>query len=227
LKALEWADILVVGPGLGRSEETRTLVRELVCQSPVPVILDADGLDAFRGKLELLDEREADLCLTPHAAEFDRLTGSDPQASAFLRTQRALELATRLEVTVVLKGAPSVILSSAGEVLLNRTGNNALATGGTGDVLTGMIAGLAVQGLELDQAALLACDLHGLCGDLAAEALGAHSVTSPDLLRFIPLALRSLESEGHGHDSHSHGGCGDGSCGCGHGHKKDEDTAGA
>ncbi|MFA7332080.1 MAG: NAD(P)H-hydrate dehydratase [Candidatus Delongbacteria bacterium] len=222
LKALEWADILVVGPGLGRSEETRTLVRELVCQSPVPVVLDADGLDAFRGKLELLAEREADLCLTPHAAEFDRLTGGDPLALPSQRLLSALELATQHELTVVLKGAPSAILSSAGEVLLNRTGNDALATGGAGDVLTGMIAGLAVQGLDLDQAALLACDLHGLCGDLAAEALGAHGVIAPDLLRFIPLALRSLEGGGHGHAHHGSGsgGCGD-SCGCSHEHKDD------
>lgn len=217
LKALEWADALVIGPGLGRAEETRELVRELVRQSAVPVILDADGLDAFRGKLELLDERESDLCLTPHAAEFDRLSGGDPHASPHQRALKALELATRFELTLVLKGAPSLILSSAGEVLINRTGNNALATGGAGDVLTGMIAGLAVQGVELDQAALLACDLHGLCGDLAAEALGPHSVTAPDLLRFIPLALRSLEG-GHSHDhaGHSHGGCGGGTCGCGH-----------
>jgi hydroxyethylthiazole kinase-like uncharacterized protein yjeF len=230
LKALEWADILAVGPGLGRSEDTRQLVRELVRQSPVPVILDADALDAFRGKLDLLDERESDLCLTPHAAEFDRLTGGDPAVSPHARILAARQLAERYGITVVLKGAPTAILSSAGEVLLNRTGSDALATGGAGDVLTGMLAGLSVQGLELDQAALLANDLHGLCGDLAAEALGAHSVTAPDLVRFIPLAIRSLgnghghEHGDHGHDHGGSGGCGD-SCGCGHSHGRESGPA--
>lgn len=218
LKALEWADVLALGPGLGRAEETRSLVRDLVLQSPVPVILDADGLDAFRGRLELLAEVQSDLCLTPHAAEFDRLTGGDPQASAFQRTLKAQELAAQHEITIVLKGAPTVILSSAGDVLLNRTGNDALATGGAGDVLTGMIAGLAAQGLELDQAAMLACDLHGLCGDLAAEELGRHGVTSPDLLRYIPPALRGLAGNGHGHHHEHGGGSGCGSCDCGHDH---------
>jgi NAD(P)H-hydrate epimerase len=212
LKALEWADVLALGPGLGRAEETRGLVRELVRLSPVPVVLDADGLDAFRGKLELLGERESDLCLTPHAAEFDRLTGGDPQASAFRRALAAQKLAAEHEITVVLKGAPSVICQSAGDLLLNRTGSDALATGGAGDVLTGMIAGLAAQGLELDQAALLGCDLHGLAGDLAAAELGPHGVTSPDLLRTIPAAILALgRGHRHGHDD-EHG------CGCGHAH---------
>ncbi|MDP2360123.1 MAG: NAD(P)H-hydrate dehydratase [bacterium] len=213
LKALEWADVLALGPGLGRAEETRSLVRDLVLHAPVPVILDADGLDAFRGQLELLGEVEADLCLTPHAAEFDRLTGGDPSLSPFRRVLAARELAARHELTLVLKGAPTVVCYSTGDILINRTGSHALATGGAGDVLTGMIAGLAAQGVELDQAALLACDLHGLSGDLAAAELGAHSVISPDLLRYIPAALRHLEqgdgrsAHGSGAGSHSHEGC--------------------
>lgn len=210
LKALEWADLLAVGPGLGRSKETLALVRDLVLQSPKPVVLDADGLEAFRGQAELLGEAESALCLTPHAAEFDRLLGVD-HASAHDRTLAAQALASELGLTVVLKGAPSVVAFSTGDVVLNRSGNDGMATGGTGDVLTGLLAGLAVQGMELDQAALLACDVHGVAGDLVAERLGHHGMTAPDVLEALPLALMALEHEAH---DHGHGDCCGGGCGC-------------
>jgi len=208
LKALEWADLLAVGPGLGRARETMALVRDLVLQSPKPVVLDADGLEAFRGQVELLGDAESAICLTPHAAEFDRLTGGKEGDSPHARTLRAQALATELGLTVVLKGAPSVVAFSSGDVLVNSTGNDGLATGGTGDVLTGTLAGLAVQGMELDQAALLACHVHGLAGDLVAEALGRHALTAPDVLDALPRALRCLEEDAHEHG----GGGGGGAC---------------
>jgi hydroxyethylthiazole kinase-like uncharacterized protein yjeF len=212
LKALEWADILAVGPGLGRAKETLALVRDLVLQSPKPVVLDADGLEAFRGQAELLGEAESALCLTPHAGEFDRLTGGRDSDSAHDRALRAQSLATELGLCVVLKGAPSVVAMSTGDVLVNGSGNDGMATGGTGDVLTGLLAGLAVQGMELDQAALLACHVHGLAGDLVAERMGRHSLGAADLLAALPLAMMSLMEEAH---SQEHA-CGD-ACGCAEG----------
>ncbi len=211
LKALEWADLLAVGPGLGRSKDTLALVRDLVLQSPIPVLVDADALEAFRGKAELLGEAESALCITPHSGEFDRLTGGAESDSPHARAMRAQALATELGLTVVLKGAPTVVAMSTGDLLVNGSGNDGLATGGTGDVLTGLLAGLAVQGMELDQAALLACHVHGLAGDIVAEHIGHHSLTAPDVLEALPLALKALAEDAHVHD-HDHEGCCGGAC---------------
>jgi len=219
LEACDWADALVVGPGMGRHESTMKLVRRLVRESPLPVVLDADGLFAFNGETELFKERNSPLCITPHHGEFLRLLGTDKQVSLHAMIVRASELATDLGLALVLKGAPSVILGPEGDVMVNNTGNDGLSTAGSGDVLTGMIAGLAAQGLELDDAAVAGCHLHGLAGDLCARRLGRRSMTSVELMDSVQaafLALERLEANPAGEDRAESGhGC---SCSC-HGHE--------
>jgi ADP-dependent NAD(P)H-hydrate dehydratase / NAD(P)H-hydrate epimerase len=207
LAALDWADILAVGPGLGTEPGTRKLVRELLRRCGKPTVLDADGLAAFDGEPKALGEREAPLCITPHGGEFLRLLGKQGEFSQHAMLLRAGELATELELTLVLKGAPTVIHTAGGDVLISGTGNHGMATAGVGDVLTGLIAGLAAQGLELDDAALLGVHLHGLAGDLAAQRFGPRGMTAVEVLGFLPAAFRALEDPPHaesGHEGHGH-----------------------
>lgn len=223
LEALEWADALAIGPGLGREAGTKKMVRELLRRSSVPTVLDADGLAAFDGEPSALGDRQAPLCITPHGGEFLRLLGREGEFSQHAMLQRALELATEHDLTLVLKGAPTAILAPGGDVLLNGTGDHGMATAGVGDVLTGLLAGLAAQGLELEDAAILGVHLHGLAGDLAQARFGARGMTALEVLNFLPAAFRALEEHGghgHGHGSghdHEHG---EGTCGpgCGHDH---------
>jgi len=223
LEALAWADALAIGPGLGREAGVKKMVRELVRRATVPTVLDADGLAAFDGEVRALGEHGGPLCVTPHHGEFLRLLGREGAFSQHAMIQRAGELATELDLTLVLKGAPTVVHTPGGDVLFNGTGNHGMATAGVGDVLTGLLAGLAAQGLELEDAALLAAHLHGLAGDLAKERFGARGMTALEVLNFLPAALRALEEHhGHGHadadadgDGHDHDG---GSRSCGHDH---------
>jgi NAD(P)H-hydrate epimerase len=118
--------------------------------------------------------------------------------------EAAIEFASAMGVTLVLKGAPTAIISPAGELILNSSGNAGMATAGSGDVLTGIISGLAVQGLDLPEAAVAGVWVHGHAGDLAARSLTALSVTAPDLIEFLPMAFRDLLDPGEEDGSHSH-----------------------
>lgn len=201
-EVLEWADLLVVGPGLGQATPTMELVRLLVAEAQCPILLDADGINAFAGDAGSLGSHRSPMCITPHVGEFDRLVAAS-FADEAARIEAARDLAGQLDCMIVLKSAGSAILDPGGQVIIDATGSNALATAGSGDVLCGVIAGLAAQSRAWLPAAALGVHLHALAGELAAKELGARSVVSPDLLRHLPAAFRDLEKDPHeGHHHH-------------------------
>jgi NAD(P)H-hydrate epimerase len=187
---------LALGPGIGRHPSTQALVRRIVQEIHLPTVLDADGLFAFNGRADLLRVSAAGnhLVLTPHAGEFAALTGESPEAVAADRFAVASRWAQRLGAVLVLKGAPTVIADPDREVVLvNPTGSEALATGGTGDVLTGFIAAFLAQGLEPLEAASAAVFLHGFTADVLVEEWGSpYGLRAGDLVEHLPVAIGLL-----------------------------------
>jgi NAD(P)H-hydrate epimerase len=190
-EVLGQAGSLAIGPGMTTDERTAGWIRELVRSSEVPVVLDADGLNAFAGRAEDLADRKADLILTPHAGEFARVSGlATPEIEAD-RVRHVRDLAARTSATVLLKGSRTLVGTPDGVVRINPTGGPFLATGGTGDVLTGMIAALAARGCSPADAGSAAAYVHGLAGRLAADERGEGS-TAVDVLERVPQAIREV-----------------------------------
>jgi NAD(P)H-hydrate epimerase len=175
------ADALAIGPGMTTDERTAAWIRELVRSCEAPVVLDADGLGAFAGRAAELADRKADLVLTPHAGEFGRLAGLSALEVAGDRVAHVRRLAAETRSVVLLKGSRTLVAAPDGSVRVNATGGAFLATGGTGDVLTGMIAGLLARGLAPADAASAAAYVHGVAGSLAAE-LSGEGTTAGDVL---------------------------------------------
>lgn len=193
---LSWADVLAIGPGLTRHEETTALVRRVVSNSERPVVIDADGVNAFSGHGGDLAEVQPEIIMTPHVFELSRLTGIPVEEIENHRIEAARQTALSLKVTLVLKGAATLVASPCGRVSVNPTGNPGMATAGSGDVLTGIIAALLGQGLGSWDAARLGVYLHGLAGDLGAEVMGPHSLVAGDLTVHLPGAfLRTSEAQ--------------------------------
>jgi len=187
------ADVIAVGPGLGRSSSTTAFVHGLLERCRVPIVLDADGLNAFAGHADRLTGRAArDVIVTPHPGEMARLVGvgiADVQADR-LRFAREFALTRRLHV--VLKGHRTLVATPDDKTFINRTGNPGMATGGTGDVLTGMVAAWFGQLREASQAAALAVYLHGLAGDLAAGVSGEVALIARDVIDHLGAAVQEL-----------------------------------
>jgi len=183
--------VVAIGPGLGRDPETVQFAQETVRQTKVPLVLDADGLNAFEGKTNLLDGRRRPLVLTPHPGEMSRLAGISIKAVQADRVNIARSFARYHHLVLVLKGNRTVIGLPDGSLWVNPTGNPGMATGGTGDILTGMTAGVIAQmPKDYTRAAIAAVYLHGLAGDVAAERMGEHSLVATDLLDGLPEAFR-------------------------------------
>ena len=192
LDRLATADALAIGPGLTAAEPTAAFVREAVRRSPVSVVVDADGLNAFTGAATALADRHAEAVLTPHVGEFARLTGvkaADVQAD---RATHVRSLASQADAVTLLKGSRSVIAEPAGRLFVNVTGSPVLATAGTGDVLTGMIGGLLARGLGATEAAAAGAYLHGLAGLLAGNDRGEGTLAG-DVIDRIPEAVAQVE----------------------------------
>ncbi len=185
---------VAIGPGLGTHPSTQKLVQELLPALRIPIVLDADGINALAGQADLLKRAAAPLILTPHPGELSRLLGVPRDEVLKRRIGLARDVAGRFNVTVVLKMARTVIASPTGDAVIVPTGNPGMATGGTGDVLTGLIAGLLTQGVEPGLAAQAGAYLHGLAGDLAAEGLGQEAMLAGDLLERVPEAIRLLKT---------------------------------
>ena len=192
--------VLAIGPGISRHLETVEFVRAMVQKYDTPMVLDADALNAFEGAAANLNGRGRRLVITPHPGEMSRLTGLSIAEIQAHRVDIAKKFAQEHELVVVLKGHRTLIASPDGEVWVNATGNPGMATGGTGDVLTGMITGLIAQHpRSVLEATVLAVYLHGLAGDLAYRELGENSLVATDLVRFLPLAFsraREAATEG-------------------------------
>jgi NAD(P)H-hydrate epimerase len=189
---------LAIGPGISRHAETSEFVRGLLqraAEGPAMVV-DADALNAFEGFQDRLHGRGRTVVITPHPGEMSRLTGLSIAEIQANRLEVARKFAREHELIVVLKGHRTLIASPEGTTWVNPTGNPGMATGGTGDILTGVVAGLIAQHpKQALEAATLAVYLHGLAGDLACESLGETSLVATDLLRFLPRAFARVRNE--------------------------------
>lgn len=195
LTLLKGKNAVLVGPGLSTHPSTAQFVTSLLPKIHVPCVVDADGLNILASDLEVLEGLEAPLVLTPHPGEFARLVGRTVEEVVRHRLEMAPAFAVRREVIVVLKGYRTLIALPDGRVFVNPTGNPGMATGGTGDVLGGMIASQIAQKHDLLGAVLSAVYAHGLAGDVAAERLGERSLVAGDLIRYLPPALKELAGE--------------------------------
>jgi hydroxyethylthiazole kinase-like uncharacterized protein yjeF len=192
-------NVLAIGPGLSQRPGVADFVRRLLKGAHCPVVLDADGLNAFVGSHADLQGGGRALILTPHPGEMARLTGKSVAEIQADRVAAARDFARRHRCIVVLKGFRTVVAYPGGEVWVVATGNPGMATGGTGDILTGMIAGAVAQFPgRLDEAVRAAVLLHGLAGDAACRHVGEESMIATDLLRYIPVAFRLMRQRAKG-----------------------------
>jgi NAD(P)H-hydrate epimerase len=183
-------DVLALGPGIGRHTSTDVLVRKLVADAPKPMVVDADGLNGLAPDVSALRRAAAPRVLTPHPGEMARLCGLETAADVQRRrSEAACEFARQNSCIVLLKGHQTVI-TDGDRLAVNQTGNPGMATAGSGDVLTGLIAALVAQGLEAYDAALLGAYLHGLAGDLARDRYGETALIASDILEFLPGAFQ-------------------------------------
>lgn len=196
LALAERADVLALGPGITTHPETVACVRSLLPALNIPCVLDADGLNCFAGRTDIFGLLSSPLVVTPHPGELARLTGQPTGAIQQDRVGAAERAAGEWGAVVLLKGAATVIASPEGRVYINPTGNPGMATGGSGDVLTGVVAGLLAQGLDALRSAAAGAFLHGLAGDLAARRKGLRGLLAGDILSFLPEALEEVERLG-------------------------------
>ncbi len=184
-------DAVAIGPGISRNKETENLVRGLIPKIKKTLILDADGINAFAGYKDKLKMRSCPLVITPHPGEMGRLIKKDADYVQKNRKAVAKKLSRDSGAIVVLKGFRTIV-ADKDDVYINESGNPGMATGGTGDILTGIIASLIGQGLDPFGAAKLACYVHGLAGDLAVKEYGEISLTAAGVLKYLPDAFKGL-----------------------------------
>lgn len=199
-QATQDKSVLAIGPGLSTNYETQEFIRSALQKIPLPVILDADGLNAFAGRADELRTRKSELiALTPHPGEMGRLLGITARGVQSKRLEVALASAAKWNAFVILKGFHTILATPQGHAYINTTGNPGMATGGTGDVLTGMLAGLTAEfGTKHWERVLgLGVYLHGLAGDVAAERVGEAPLIASDLIEALPESYLRLLAEWH------------------------------
>lgn len=187
--------VLALGPGLSTHPETEALVRDIVADCPIPLVIDADGLNALAGHTDLLKSARAPVIVTPHPGEMARLLRRPSSEIQADRIGAASHFSSEFGVTCALKGFRSIVAVRNGESFVNTTGNPGMATAGAGDVLTGLIAALIAQGLWPEEAARVGVFLHGLAGDLAAETMGMESLIAGDIINALPRAYRRVRGD--------------------------------
>lgn len=186
-------NVLAIGPGLGRQEETLAVIREAIINAECPLVIDADALNALAGHTDLLNKAKALPVVTPHPGEMARLTGLTVKDVNEDCIEIARQSAGLWEAIVVLKGARTIVAYPDGEIYINTNGNPGMATGGTGDVLTGVIAGLIAQGISTHAAAIAGVHIHGLAGDIAATS-GTIGLTAGDVMNALPAAIHGIQN---------------------------------
>ena len=185
---------VVLGPGLGGNPDGYEFARELVRDCTKPMVIDADGINALAGSVELLRMRQSDTVLTPHIGEFSRLTGLEKEEILGFPHRVARDFALEWGVTVVLKSGRTVVATPDGKVYINLIGNPGMATAGTGDVLSGVIGALLGMGMDAESASKLGVFLHSLSADLAVERLPQESLKAWDLIEYLPEAVKVVKS---------------------------------
>lgn len=191
---LERATVLAIGPGWSTHPPARDALRDLLGMAQVPCVVDADALNCIAFDPTILPAQHPPLVLTPHPGEMARLMGTDTATVQANRLAIAREAAERFGAVVALKGARTVVATPDGRIWVNPTGNAGMATGGSGDVLTGVIAGLLAQGMDVEQSAAAGVYLHGLAGDLAVEETGQAGLIAGDIIRCLPKAMQSVQA---------------------------------
>lgn len=187
--------VLAIGPGVSRNPETGECIRGAIKKLRTPIVLDADGLNAFEGHAGELNGRGRALVITPHPGEMARLAGCSIADVQGDRIKIARTFARDHELIVVLKGHRTLVAKPSGEIWVNTTGNPGMATGGTGDILTGMVAGMIAQHpSNVFEAVLAAVHLHGVAGDVARESMGEQGMVATDLIHALPEAFRNVRS---------------------------------
>ncbi len=186
---------VAIGPGFGLGEQAAEVVRRLLAECPLPMVVDADGLTALVGHLKLLETRQASLVLTPHPGEMARLAQIPISEVQENRVVVARDFALRYGVVLVLKGARTVVALPDGRIRINASGHAGMASGGMGDVLTGLIGSFLAQGLEADRAAVLAVFLHGHAADRLVAVHGDAGLLAGDLIAELPAARQALNRE--------------------------------
>lgn len=194
LNTVDRATAVLIGCGMGNTSATADVLRAVVSRCEAPVVIDADGINALAQHIDILDERRGELILTPHIGEFSRLSGLDTTQIIARQAETAKEFSeAHPDVTLVLKSHRTVIAKN-GELLLNTAGNSGMAKGGSGDVLAGIVASLAAQGVKPFDAAAAGVYIHALAGDLAAEELGKTAMLPSDIIDRLPSVFRKIES---------------------------------
>ncbi len=188
--------VVCFGPGLGTAPSIRKLLERIIIEAETPLVIDADGLNVLAQDLNILKERKVDIILTPHPGEMARLIKASVPEVLRNKIEVSKELATEYGVIVVLKMARTLIATPDGEIFINSTGNPAMASGGVGDVLTGVIGGLLAQGESAKEAAILGVFLHGLAGDLWVEKNGGIGLLAQELANYLPKAWEVVAREG-------------------------------
>lgn len=192
---LRKSSCLLMGPGLSRHPKTQKLVRELLDIVSCPVVLDADALNALEGKTDILKSASIPIILTPHPKEMSRLTGFSVKQIQENRKEVAKNFALRYNLTLVLKGHGTVVVDKDGKTYVNDTGNPGMASAGTGDVLSGVIAGFLAQGLSTFEAAEFGVYIHGLAADCAVEDKTEIGLIASDIIDYLPFALKKSSGD--------------------------------
>jgi NAD(P)H-hydrate epimerase len=183
---------MAIGPGLSGHPATQRFILRCIRELSIPMVIDADGLNALAKDIDILSHAQGEKVLTPHPGEMRRLTSLSTSVIADNRRKTALDFASRYHCVLLLKGDRTVVASSEGKTYVNKTGNPGMATAGSGDVLTGMIAALLGQGLFGFEAAKFGAYLHGVAGDLACQQKTAVSMIATDIIEHIPQAFKQL-----------------------------------
>lgn len=185
-------DCILFGPGLGRGGEVKELLSVLLRNSHIPVVIDADGINALSEDKTILEQCSCSIILTPHTAEMSRLTGYDIEYIESNRFEVSAELSQELGATIILKGCHTIVTGSNDKQYINITGNPGMATGGSGDVLAGIVSAFLARGLAEEEASAAAVYIHGLAGDIASRYIGMESLTPTDIIEAISSAFNSI-----------------------------------
>lgn len=191
LDKVSHSDACVIGPGLGKTKNLTKLIED-ISPTDCRLLIDADGINALSENINILTQNHNDIVLTPHPGEMSRLTGLSIEEIQSNREAVAVQFAKKYNVTLLLKGKDTVVASPRGEIHINPTGNSGMATGGMGDVLSGIIGSFMAQGLDGYKSAILGAFVHGLAGDLAAEELGEFGLIATDLVDAVPKAILGI-----------------------------------
>jgi len=190
-RCTNWADAFIIGPGLGQNERLNAWVKKLIQGISIPLLIDADGLNALKGHHELLSHRKAATIITPHPGEFRTLFNEEPALTGSPVIAQCRNISKKLNIILHLKGAPSLTALPNGKVMINGTGNPILATAGSGDVLAGIAGSLLAQGLTPEEAMIAAAYYHGACADLIKSTKGMIGHTAMDIANHLPEILNA------------------------------------